>query len=590
MDTIIMKLRPAYHKEIEIVLQNEKESSYFDIPTGKEVVFNDKSYLFVLSGALLPSKVFINDEAYSTELYTKIPDGLIFKLKDCDRPFLQSFGAIRIELVLDGEQYYSKSIGVMVSNTDVNDSVLNMIQYIYDNCENYLYEEHKYSSILSGIKENETVSLEAKIAFLQQTIKVYRQSYQYLKTNPYSKLEKTEMVDSFGKLQSISQRTIQYITNNIDELSPVNYNTGIRFNNQYYQPNRTLVECASYSYEVYENRIIIGFLKTLVSEINIIIKGLLERTYLKSKAPVDGYIDSIYQIFSRSIKRINGYIEELRSLRGEYQQLYYFYSKLFGFSADIVRTLPVFTSVFRSINAYRQIYTVIRSWFSAGNYDLGKDELLLSFISTSKIYEYYCLIKMLYYIDHNTDMKLIESGRVAYSVKNHLYNDTKYNNTFIFENEKKKLTLYFQPEIYDDDKAFNGLSLFRNTSSSAEKESNKTGRTYTPDYVIKVDHNGRSDYIIADAKFSTPGNIRYFQIQELVYKYLFSISALNNNSRIIGLYILCGKTLGDDRSDIIHDFAAKIGRSVSPFAKILVMNGSDTENYSMVNEIINNVR
>ena len=73
--------------------------------------------------------------------------------------------------------------------------------------------------------------------------------------------------------------------------------------------------------------------------------------------------------------------------------------------------IPVFTPVFRSINAYRQIYTVIHRWFSIGNYDLGKDELLLSFISTSKIYEYYCLIKMLSHITENTDYALTESKR-----------------------------------------------------------------------------------------------------------------------------------------------------------------------------------
>lgn len=59
-----------------------------------------------------------------------------------------------------------------------------------------------------------------------------------------------------------------------------------------------LVERNSYSYDVYENRIIVGFLKTIVSEINITIKSLLEKTYLKNKTSAqDGYIDSMYQIF-----------------------------------------------------------------------------------------------------------------------------------------------------------------------------------------------------------------------------------------------------------------------------------------------------
>ena len=592
MDIIILKLKPKDHEEIELILQAEKNTDYFDIPNGKEVVYNDKIYSFLLSGAAsMPSKVNINDEVYNTEFMSGNADGIQFRLKDCDdKPFLQSFGAIRIEVCVDGKQYYSKSIAVLVSDSELNNGVINMIEYIYGNYEDYLYEERKDSTILPGIKTNETISLEAKIAFLEQTLEVYKKSYQYLKTDPYCKLEKTGVVDSFDKLQSISQRTIQHIANHIDELSVVNYDTGIRYHNQYYQPNRVLVERNSYSYDVYENRVIIGFLKTIVSEINLIIKRLLEKTYLKNNSSLqEGYIDSMYQIFSRSIKRINGYIGSLKSLHNKYQQLYYFYIRLFNIPADEVRSLPVFTPVFRSVNAYRQIYTVIHNWFSIGDYDLGKDELLLSFISTSKIYEYYCLIKMLCHITQNTDYDLLEAKRFSYRVNNSYYMDTKYNNTFVFGKGSVKLTLYFQPVVYGDNRAFNGLDIFRNTSTNARKENSNKGKTYTPDYIIKFEYNGTADYIILDAKFSTPENIRLYQLQELVYKYLFSISTLNEAHHIKGMYILCGKKLGNDEEDIIQDLAHKIGRSVSPFADILVINGVKTDDYSMTSMIFNNV-
>ena len=91
-----------------------------------------------------------------------------------------------------------------------------------------------------------------------------------------------------------------------------------------------------------------------------------------------------------------------------------------------------------------------------------------------------------------------------------------------------------------------------------------------------------------DAKFSTPENIRLHQLQELVYKYLFSISTLNKTDHIKGLYILCGKQLGNDEEDIIHDLAQKIGHSVSPFADILVINGVKTDDYSITSMIFDN--
>ena len=148
--------------------------------------------------------------------------------------------------------------------------------------------------------------------------------------------------------------------------------------------------------------------------------------------------------------------------------------------------------------------------------------------------------------------------------------------------------MYFQPVVYGDSRAFNGLDIFRNTSTNAKKENSNRGKTYTPDYIIKVEYNGTTDYIILDAKFSTPENIRLHQLQELVYKYLFSISTLNKTDHIKGLYILCGKQLGNDEEDIIHDLAQKIGHSVSPFADILVINGVKTDDYSITSMIFDN--
>lgn len=566
-------------------MKSQNDNYFFDIPKGKEVVYNDNMYYFTLSSTSdIPSKLYINDEAYDIGACIAGNDGISFKLKDCNdnRPFLNCFGAVKIEMELAGQSYYSSSMAVMISNTGINNSILNMVNFIYKHCEEYLYEEHKNSVNSTGIKENQIRSLEAKVAFLQKSVLVYKQSYQYLKTNPYAKLQKTESVDSFNKLQSVSQRTIHHIVNHIDELTPVNYDTGIRFNNQFYQPNKILVEFNSYSHDVYENRIIIGFLKTIVFDINDEIKRLEERIYFPQKTQtVAGYVNSMYQIFSRSIKKLSDIITQLKSLQSQYQELYYFYSRLLGINADTVRTIPIFTAVFRSINAYRQIYEIIHAWFHIGNYDLKKDELVLSFISTSQIYEYFCLIKLLHYISQNMKMNLSSSKHVSYNVKNRYYTDTKYNNTFVFNSKDMKLTLFFQPVIYGDNSAINDIYLFRNTSSNSKQDVYNRGYIYTPDYIIKLEKNSRTDYIILDAKFSTSSNIRIHQLQELVYKYIFSVSVLKPNDTIQGLYILCGKSSQNDTQDIVHDLANKINHKVMPFAEILCVGGISVDDYGV---------
>ena len=578
MDYIELIVKSNYHGDFTIVLSPEDKKDYYDIPNGKEIVFNDNIYSFQISDCnLFPTKAYINDEIYDVEIINQTASSVNFQLKNCLRPFRDSFGAVKLELEISGKIYSSKNVAVMVSNNDINNGVMNMIQYIYDNSEKYLYEEHKFSSVSAGIKSSDIVSLEAKIALLKKIIQKYLTEYNYFRVNPYAKLITIEKVDSFEKLQVITPDTIEYIISHSDELIPVNYNTGIKYDRNYYQPNKVMIRKNEYSNDTYENRIIIGFIKMLIDETSQIIKSIKEKAYTKNVMVHDGYFDSMYHIFSRSIKRINGYLKELEIYKEQLTEIYYYYRRIFGIDGSIVNSIPRYTKIFQSVNSYNNIYQVICEWFNSGNYDLGRDELLLSFISTSKIYEYYCLIKMLCYIDNKTSFEYVSSQRLRYFVKNRYYSDTRYNNCFVFNKSDVELTVYFQPVIYGDDFATNGIGLYRNTSTNSKTGCEYTGKVYTPDYLIKMVYNSHTEYLILDAKYSSPSNIRYHQLQELVYKYLFSISPLNRNDIIKGLYILCGKTTGEDGEDIIHDISRNINRKVQPFAEILVMNGQNTE-------------
>ena len=93
-------------------------------------------------------------------------------------------------------------------------------------------------------------------------------------------------------------------------------------------------------------------------------------------------------------------------------------------------------------------------------------------------------------------------------------------------------------------------------------------------------------YLILDAKFSTVDTIRQQRLQELVYKYLFSVSTINSEDIIKGLYIICGKSTSVDSESIVHDLAKKIGRKVEPFTEILTMSGNDTSNYYTPSKIL----
>lgn len=124
-----------------------------------------------------------------------------------------------------------------------------------------------------------------------------------------------------------------------------------------------------------------------------------------------------------------------------------------------------------------------------------------------------------------------------------LYKNQKYNNTFVFTNDHSKITLYYEPIIYDEDRTnVNGIAIYRNNTVSINRETDdeRQGRYYVPDYVLKYEADGKENYIICDAKFSKYEKVKYHLMPDLIYKYVVSFSPINELACIKGLYTFYG--------------------------------------------------
>lgn len=512
--------------------------------------------------------------------------------------FLECFGIVKLEVIVEGRSYITQNLKIIMREESFSKELRNMIDYIYDNCDNYLYEEHKYSKTSVGINQNNNVSIDSKLSLLNNIYDVYIKSYNFLKFSAQRKLINVDKIGTFNDLQSIKPDTIRYIANHPEELQPVNYNSGIILNKQYYQPQKTLINSISYSSDIYENQIIVGFLKTIVNDLKNI-KSTIEmhRQQLKKPYSKDGYIDSTYYIFTRNNKMLDEYLESIDQSVQKFQKMFLEYKNILKVKDVTVIGVPNFTNIFRKLNPYNTIYQEISKWFNCGNYDMTKSELLLSFITVSKIYEYYCLLKINKSIE-NCGYASLSSYSFKYE-ENKYYKNTNYNNTFVFAKEDYKLTLYFQPVINGENrKKTNAINLFRNTKISItypheyknfiETKDPKHATWYTPDYLIKISHNNITNYYILDAKYSHPNKVVSLQLPYLVYKYLFSISSISNGESVSGLCLLCGKTQQNSYENI-YDIAEKMKVTISPKAIVCSLTGTHTEDNTSLISYINEI-
>ena len=508
--------------------------------------------------------------------------------------FKECYGLVQFSLTftLDNEEYSLDSdyIQIMVKKGLQNDSIRRMTEFIYNHDKTLLYNPSTLPTYDNSSKNKSLKTLETKVSLLKEIAKVYEKNYSYFKTNARFKMIPKGDIDSFEKLQYLGNNTIQYIAQHPNELNQVLNNKGIKYNNKYYVPNKTLVMKNTNNYDIYENRCVINFLRTLVLGVNTLRQQLNE---LISSIPQiskeeNGYISSSYFVYLNSKDLLETKYKDLEELYKKITELYKLYKNTLIVQEEIIYQVPKLTHVFQSIPQYRQIYNLMLSWFKYCIYDLEESKYMLSFVRTSQLYETYVLTKLIEYFS-TSDFSLQKVDKLTYKFNTPTYyKNTDCNNLFVFKRDKITVTLYYQPVIYNKDNSdITGIGLYRTTSISyplaLDDEKEKTGTYYTPDYLIKIQAEDSDEcrYIILDAKFSSLNTTKYIQLPSLTYKYLFSVSPIHPTDKVVAMYIINGQSEElEDKLTEVFDYSLA-SNPPSPNVSLLTLTENSEENTSL---------
>lgn len=592
MKKIDVVLRGKIYNKIvdsEITLEQQDESIEFfsdDIIEDEQVVYSDmyyevycndfksekiKSIRIYINDYLLPSVHNADKIEFRSEMYR---NGKVFR--DC-------YGYVKISLELtvnsefDNEENYvfkSKSIPVCVRPNEEHDSLKKMLKYVYNNYEDLLYNDITNSYLNNEMKAGNNQGIEMQIHALKQITITYGELYSYFRSQAKIKIDQTETVDSFEKIKHISHNTIKYISCHPELLSQSDYYTGIKYNGMNLIPYKTLILSNRTSKDIYENQIIVSFLEFLNSKVKDLIQSVKNVNINKKvRLNVDKeYILSNEFLSSEIRSKLNVYLKELVDIENKISSLYLEYRDILSVSKINIYEKPKPTSAFINIPQYRRVYDCISKWFDYGAYDLSKEKHMLAFLMAHQLYEYYILLKIKDYfisIGYETN----ECNAYFYTMKrNSLYKNTKFNNTFKLKYKECDVTIYFQPVISTGIE--NGIGLYRNTSImfSSDGKNNK-GRYYTPDYVLKIKMGHKIKYLILDAKYTTEDTIKKYIVPEVAFKYLVSISEVDENEELVGVYLINGKSKGIDELVPIYD--KEKGKKISPTFSIVNMTEND---------------
>ena len=477
-----------------------------------------------------------------------------------DQPFLLHYDLIVLSFVIsfvDGslKEYYSDYLLCVSQKPEDNANIQKIIQEIiaFDDSqvEEWLFADEKKgagNSLYEG-KWNKRAykSLSSYIQLLEQIVQCYRNNYTYFKMQGKHTIKKTNELVPAEKVRSVSYNSFNWLMQNMDQLSNISASKGIQFKGKHYLPYRIITDSSKKSWDIYENRIVISFLHTVLSnakqvwiefdndilnEERIItrIHGSFPKEY---RAPIIT-IKTLQVSFCRIL--LGKLKESINTLQGIYNQ----YVTLFDVPISLLNTFPRKTSTFCEIKPYEKVFEIIVLWFQYGEYSLEKERLVLQVKTLDKLFEYYCLLRLLKLLADNGFQKA-DVEKPAYKYEYVLANDGYYKNekdvanTYILSNNNVMVTLYYQPVV--SAVGFeNQLKLYRTT-----KPYNKPDY-YTPDFVLKFTSSGyQEEYAILDSKFSTRNSIKKYHLPEVIQKYSSEIGIASDVCAPRMVWVLQGR-------------------------------------------------
>lgn len=465
-------------------------------------------------------ELFVGD--YSIPLIFNVSTGCYETEKDT--VFGGCFDLVCVSVNIDngyGEEgaYYSDYLRIATTKQTAR-QVEQMLGEIENSLPSFLEVCFSRSRKKAGLIKNDIRSIWNTLRIIDEIISVYEENYGYFSNHKKSTVEQdTEIVD-VKSMRKIDQESLIWITSNPDNLVVTEKESVIKHKEQYYAPTKVKTYISRYSYDIYENRMILGFLRSVIEYINKQITGF-EREILELENIPNSIIVQLpntHELTGRCIYvYYKGVMERFEKKRDVLQELYYRYVRILECMAEGVFSLPKLTNTFKQVYHYRICYECMVKWFEAGDYSFDHLNYLFKLKTLSRIFEYFCLIKLQTAIVQNGYV-LTDTSRVVYDIEDDIED---INNKYVFSGHGYELTLLYEPTIWVN-RLNDDINLY---STGYNFTKRKWNDRWTPDFVMKITTFGNEYYYILDAKYSNFQNVKKRYIPELVLKYSSQIAS-----------------------------------------------------------------
>jgi hypothetical protein len=408
-----------------------------------------------------------------------------------------------------------------------------------------------------GLQKNSSYkSLHSYIQMLTSIYISYKENYPIFKSKIRHRIVKDNTLQTYDKIKNINTASMQWLFQHIGQLVEVSSNTAVQLNGHNYIPFQMNVEQSMKNFDIYENRVVSGFLLLVYKHAKQIeeqlIKGITDETKIVDtlrRLEQEGFHAPIIAVKQMQLANTRKLLNTLQELVVNISIQYSKYKEIAIYSNQPMMGIPKKTKIFQEVRPYRMLFEQIMQWYKFGEFTMVKENLIFNVKTMDKLYEYYCLCQLLTMFKNagfNGADDTFPSWSYEYNPGGYPYlNEHDIANTYFLKRKDLQITLYYQPVIRTDDFE-NGITLFRTTLSN---------NYYSPDFLFKV-WSGESPalYFIMDAKYSTRATIKKYYFNRAMIKYSCELSSKEPQRQPIRMvWLLQGRIDNTPDLELFHN-------------------------------------
>lgn len=466
-----------------------------------------------------------------------------------ERLFFGCFDLVNISVVyeLDGNEQilYSEYTRVATTKQTAKQVEL-MLDEIENSIPNSLETCFSKNHKQSGLNKNNNIrSIWNTLTIVDEIVSIYDKNYSYFLNHRKTSIEKNPVITDVRSMKEIDQDSLRWIVCNPDYLERTRTNTGIIVNGDFYIPSKVKTYKNNHSYDVYENRIILGFISTVLIYVESQLDGFRNELSELSSIPdkIVKQLPNTHELTGRCIYiYYKGIMDRFIERKEQLQELLFKYERALNCNYEIINAIPKLTNTFKEVYQYRVCYEAIVKWLEFGDYNFSHIDYLFKLKTLTRIFEYYCLIKLQSAISM-LGYSLQETDRISYGVEKD--DESNINNSYRFTGNGYELTLLYEPVIWTN-RTNETINLFSTGYNFSKALFNNY---WTPDFVVKIVSERGEYYFILDSKYSPFTNVKKTLFPELVLKYSAQIASMNKHwSDVIGI----GALYPDTKDNIFY--------------------------------------